>query len=84
MTAVRKAELVLRLLKGESEETVSEEGSVPKDELLKWKEVFLEAGTAGLKGSGGARDSGRLARENAQLRQKLGDMLLEKELKRRR
>ena len=54
-----------------------------KDELLRWKQVFIESGTVGSRG-GGVGDAGKLAKENTQLRSKLGELLLEKELKKGR
>jgi len=48
-SAQRKAELVLRLLRGEALEAVSRESQVPAHELESWKRVFLESGARGLK-----------------------------------
>ena len=45
----RKAELVLRLLRGETLDVVSRESQVPAHELESWKRSFLEQGTRGLK-----------------------------------
>ena len=44
----RKAEWVLRLLRGEPLDAVSRESQVPAHELEGWKRVFLEQGTRGL------------------------------------
>jgi len=45
----RKAELVLRLLRGEALDAVSRESQVPAHELESWKRIFLEQGSRGLK-----------------------------------
>src|SRR5215472_18096436 len=45
----RKAELVLRLLRGEALDGVSRESQVPAHELESWKRIFLEQGTRGFK-----------------------------------
>ncbi len=44
-----KAEVVLRLLRGEALEDVSRESQVPAHELESWKRDFLESGTRGLR-----------------------------------
>lgn len=49
-TASKKAEVVLRLLRGESIDSVSRECSVTVETLTKWREDFVAAGMAGLKG----------------------------------
>src|SRR5258708_36679333 len=48
-SAVRKTDVVLRLLKGEAIDAVSRETQVPAHELEEWRRVFLESGTHGLK-----------------------------------
>ncbi len=45
----KKAELVLRLLRGEDIETVSREVKVPAFELIRWRDEFLEGGTEALR-----------------------------------
>ncbi len=45
----RKADLILRLLRGESLDSVSRESQVPAHELESWQRTFLEGGTRGLK-----------------------------------
>jgi len=45
----RKAELVVRLLRGEPLDAVSRESQIPGHELESWKRAFLEAGARGLK-----------------------------------
>lgn len=54
-TGVGKADAVLRLLKGEDAAVVAGEARVPMDELLGWRDLFLQSGIDAL-----ARgDSGR-------------------------
>jgi transposase len=48
-SAHAKTETVLRLLKGEDIGTVSRETQVPVHELERWRRLFLEGGTNGLK-----------------------------------
>lgn len=48
-SAKKKAEAVLRLLRGEDMEAVSREVKVPAFELARWRDEFLEAGTEGLR-----------------------------------
>ena len=55
---------------------VAAQAQVSAEEL---KEIFVESGRTGLKGSGSA-DAGKLAKENARLRSQLGELLLEREL----
>ena len=49
MTAGRRRDAVLRLLRGEPLEIVARELSVTAADLSAWREAFLEAGAAGLK-----------------------------------
>ncbi len=48
-SAKKKAEVVLRLLRGEDIETVSREIKVPAFELTRWRDEFLEGGTEALR-----------------------------------
>jgi transposase len=48
-SAPRKTALILRLLRGESLESLSRESQVPAHELECWHRAFLDAGTRGLK-----------------------------------
>jgi hypothetical protein len=47
-TAGRKAEAVLRLLRGEEPAAVAGEAALPVSELLRWKDVFVQSGTRAL------------------------------------
>jgi transposase len=71
----RKAELVLRLLRGEAVDAVSRESQVPAPELEAWRRVFLEAGARGLKSR---RDPEE--RELTLARAKVGELMMRLEL----
>src|SRR5438552_13907527 len=60
-SAQRKADLVMRLLRGEALDAVSRESQVPAHELESWKRVFLETGARAQKspGAGGTRADAR-------------------------
>ena len=69
----KKGEAVLRLLRGESVDSLSRELSVTVEALSRWREEFIEAGLAGLKGK--TVEDARIAK----LEKKIGQqaMLLE-------
>ncbi len=71
----RKAELVLRLLRGEALDAVSRESQVPAHELESWKRVFLEAGARGLKTRSDPEE-----RELTLARAKVGELTMRLEL----
>jgi transposase len=71
----RKAELVLRLLRGEALDAVSRESQVSAHELESWKRLFLEQGTRGLK-----RRSDPEERELTLARAKIGELMMRLEL----
>src|SRR3954465_430665 len=48
-SAQRKAELVMRLLRGEALDAVARDSQVPAHESEEWRRVFLDGGTQGLK-----------------------------------
>ena len=72
----RKAEVVLRLLRGEDLVEVSREVRVPPPQLEEWRRVFLETGRQGLRRRG--RDPGE--RELLRTRAKLGEVTMRLEL----
>ena len=74
-SAQRKTELILRLLRGESLDSVSRESQVPAHELESWQRAFLEGGTRGLKRHTQADD-----RELVRTRAKLGEVMMRLEL----
>ncbi|WP_419160972.1 helix-turn-helix domain-containing protein [Candidatus Palauibacter sp.] len=73
-SAGRKAEIVLRLLRGEDLGEVSREIRVPPPELERWRRRFLEGAREGLKAK--SAPDGALMRTRA----KLGEMTMRVEL----
>ena len=76
MTAGRKGDAVLRLLRGEPLEIVARELAVTAADLSAWREAFLEAGEASLKTR--ARDD--RDEKIDRLQSKLGEVLMDNEL----
>ena len=76
MTAGRKRDAVLRLLRGEPLEIVARELGVTAADLSAWREAFLEAGAASLKAR--ARDD--RDEKIDRLQSKLGEVLMDNEL----
>ena len=77
MSARRKQEAVLRLLRGEDLELVSRELGVTAAELSGWREQFLAAGEASLRSRpADARDV-----EIGRLKEKVGDLTMATELR---
>jgi hypothetical protein len=76
MTAGRKRDAVLRVLRGEPLEIVARELAVTAADLSGWRDAFLEAGAASLKSR--ARDD----RDEtiARLRTKVGELTMDSEL----
>ena len=71
----RKAELVLRLLRGEGLDAVSRESQVPAPELESWQRAFLDAGARGLKTRAEPEE-----RELTLARAKIGELMMRLEL----
>jgi len=76
MTARRKQEAVLRVLRGEPLETVARELRVTAADLSGWRDAFLEAGEASLKSRPRDERDVRIA----QLQAKLGEVTMDNEL----
>ena len=75
-SAQRKAEVVVRLLRGEALDLLSRELGIPAARLATWREAFLDAGQEALKKAPlDNRD-----REIGRLREKLGESTMEIEL----
>jgi hypothetical protein len=75
-SARQKAEVVIRLLRGEALDLVSRELGVPAARLATWREAFLDAGQEALKKQPlDSRDH-----EIGRLREKLGEATMEMEL----
>ena len=82
-SAKAKVEVVLRLLRGESGESVSRELQVPAHELEAWRRIFLEGGQEQLKRRGGDPETRALRQAQAKvgelaMKLELAEMLLEK------
>lgn len=82
-SAKAKAEVVLRLVRGEAVDAVSREVQVPAHELEAWRRTFLEAGGEGLKKRYGEGDARLLKQAQAKvgelaMKLELVEMLLEK------
>jgi hypothetical protein len=75
-SAQRKMEVVSRLLKGESLETLSRELVVTAANLSSWRDTFLAAGASALK----SRESDSQDVEISQLRSKVGELTMDNEL----
>jgi len=76
MSAKRKQEAVLRLLRGEDLELVSRELGVTAADLSAWRDDFLAAGEASLK----SRPEDHRDRELRAMREKIGDLTMANEL----
>ena len=75
-SARRKAEAVLRLLRGEGLEVLSRELGVTAATLSGWREAFLAAGTESLKSRPADARDGEIAR----LQAKVGEITMANEL----
>jgi len=77
-SAPRKAEAVLRLLRGEDLELLSRKLGVIASTLSLWREQFLASGQAALKGKTGKSDE----RDDqiSQLKKKVGELTMDNEL----
>ena len=74
-SAKRKAEIVLRLLRGDALDEVSRETHVPAHQLEDWRRRFLEGGQRGLRGR---RDPEE--RELTLAKAKIGELTMRLEL----
>ena len=76
ISARRKQEAVLRVLRGEDLEVVSREVGTTAAELSTWRDSFLEAGAASLK----SRPQDGRDRDLKAMREKIGEMTMANEL----
>ena len=76
MSAKRKQEAVLRVLRGEDLEVVSREIGTTAADLSTWRDSFLEAGAASLK----SRPEDGRDQELKAMREKIGEMTMVNEL----
>ena len=77
-SAGKKLEAVLRLLRGESLETLSRELGVEAHRLAAWRDDFLERGKEGLKGQRPDRSPDDRALRQAE--RKIGQLTMENEI----
>ena len=76
MTAGRKRDVVLRVLRGEPLEIVARELSVTAADLSGWRDAFLEGGAASLKSRGRDDRDETIDR----LRTKVGELTMDSEV----
>ena len=76
----RKAEVVLRLFRGEDLDTVSREIGVTAATMSGWRDRFLDSGRAGLR----SREADERDDEIARMKAKIGEITMENELLRER
>ena len=72
----RKVDAVMRLLKGESLDTLSRELGVTAAKVSEWRDAFLAGAEANLK----AREPSAADDENLRLKAKIGELTMEVEL----
>ena len=75
-SARRKAEAILRILRGEPLDSLAREVGVPAATLAQWREHFLAGGQAALK----SRPADERADEIQRLRAKVGEITMNNEL----
>jgi hypothetical protein len=76
MWAERKAEAVLRVLRGENLEVVSRDLKIAVPDLARWRDDFVAAGTAGLR----TRKADPIEGELKDAKAKIGDLMMRLEL----
>ena len=79
-SAERKAEVVLRLLRGESLDAVSRETGLPAATLSEWRDAFIETGKAGLKTRTKDPVQQAAADRERQLLAKIGELSMDVEI----
>jgi transposase len=79
-TAARKVEVVLRILRGESLDTLSRELGIEIYTLEEWRNKAVQGMESGLK----ARSEDPLQHELDQAKKRLGELLMENELLQRK
>lgn len=72
----RKAEIVLRILRGEGLDVLSRELKVTPSRLTQWRDDFLTAGQDALK----SRQPDHRDEENTRLKAKVGELIMDNEL----
>ena len=79
-SASKKVDVVMRLLRGEGLDEVSRDVGVEAHRLAAWRDEFLEAGKAGLKGRRTRSDEDRRL---AEAERKIGELTMDNEILRR-
>ena len=79
-SARRKAEIALRLLRGESLDSLARETGQPAGKLAEWRDAFLAGGEHGLKSRAGDPEHDRQEAERQSLLTKVGKQAMEIEL----
>ena len=72
----KKAEVVLRMLRGEDIDALSRELKVTAARLTEWRERFLAGGQSNLK----SREADGRDEENSRLKKKVGELTMDNEL----
>ena len=75
-SAQKKAEVVVRLLRGETLDLLSRELGIPAAQIAMWRDAFLDAGQEAMK----TQPLDGREREIARLREKLGESTMDIEL----
>ncbi len=78
LSARRKTEIVLRVLRGEDVDALSRELRIEAHRIARWREEFLAAGAAALKARAEARAPDRTALKDA--RAKVGELTMQVEI----
>lgn len=79
-SARRKAEIVLRLLKGESIDALARETRQTAAKLAEWRDAFLAGAESGLKGRSEQDEQEAFLEERRRLQAKVGQQAMEIEL----
>ena len=79
-SARRKAEIVVRLLKGESIDSLSRETQLTAAKLSEWRDAFLAGAESGLKGRSDQDEEQAYVEEKRRLQAKIGELAMENEL----
>ncbi len=78
LSARRKTDIVLRVLRGEDVDALSRELRIEAHRIARWREEFLAAGRAALKARQEARAPDRAALKSAQA--KVGELTMQVEI----
>jgi len=79
-SAKKKQDVVLRLLRGESLDSLSRETNQPAGVLSKWRDDFLAGGLAALKSRARDPKVAKLEKELKRAGRLVGDLTMDKEL----